>query len=130
MDCVNLLCILFCAFGTIYAIGEYVIVEDITSDNFESQLNDDFPETLELNVKRGLTSNVKLTLIENKRLNHNAPMYEVKSVNGQHLLKQLNISPLKETKFYQDKEKAGSFMVSCQRRSNGACVLRVVSKIV
>ncbi|XP_052224657.1 A disintegrin and metalloproteinase with thrombospondin motifs adt-2-like [Dreissena polymorpha] len=73
-----------------------------------------------------MKSNVKLTLSKNKRLNHNAPMYEVKSVNGKHLLKELNTSPLQETKFYQDREKAGSFMVSCQRRSNGACVRRVI----
>ncbi|KAH3817900.1 hypothetical protein DPMN_119456 [Dreissena polymorpha] len=77
------------------AIDEYVLVEDIPSDTFERQLDDDLPGRLELNVKRGVTSNVKLTLSENKRLNQYAPMYEVKSVNGQNVLRKLNTSPLK-----------------------------------
>ncbi|KAH3821880.1 hypothetical protein DPMN_123648 [Dreissena polymorpha] len=129
MDGVDLLCIFFCTFGTIHAIDEYVLVEDITSDAFERQRYDDLPVTLELNVKRSVSSNVKLTLSENKRLNYNAPMYEVKSFNGQQFLKKLKTATLKDTKFYHDKENAGSFVVSCQRRSDGACVRRLTGSL-
>ncbi|KAH3783755.1 hypothetical protein DPMN_161699 [Dreissena polymorpha] len=57
-------------------------------------------------------------------------MYEVKSVNGQNLLKKLNTSPLQETKFYQDKNKVGSFMVSCKRFNKGTCVRSVTGSLI
>jgi len=54
---------------------ELVTVEDLTVLGYQRGLGRTLPETLQFNVKRGKRHHVTLTLVENKRLNADAPLY-------------------------------------------------------
>ena len=54
---------------------ELVTVEDLTDLGYQRGLGRTLPETLQFNVKRGKRHHVTLTLVENKPLNADAPLY-------------------------------------------------------
>ncbi|KAH3712678.1 hypothetical protein DPMN_072431 [Dreissena polymorpha] len=92
-------------------LNQAVWLEDITQNAKTRNLDLGLPETLQVKLRRTGQQDLILKLVENKRLNQNAPVYEVHTENGQNKL---------DVKFYHDKENGGSFMVECAKRSKGA----------
>ncbi|KAH3713032.1 hypothetical protein DPMN_072796 [Dreissena polymorpha] len=68
MDCMELLCIMFCTFGTIHALNQAVWLEDITQNAKTRNLDLGLPETLQFKLRRTGQQDLILKLWENKRL--------------------------------------------------------------
>ncbi|XP_052267678.1 uncharacterized protein LOC127869275 isoform X2 [Dreissena polymorpha] len=107
--------------GWVQALNQAVWLEDITQNAKTRNLDLGLPETLQFKLKGIGKQDLTLNLVENKRLNQNAPVYEVHTENGQNKLVKKETAPITDVKFYHDKENGGSFMVECSKRSKGAC---------
>ncbi|XP_052249706.1 A disintegrin and metalloproteinase with thrombospondin motifs adt-2-like [Dreissena polymorpha] len=105
----------------ISALNHAVWLEDITQNARTRNLDLGLSETLQFKLKRSGHQDLTLNLVENKRLNQNAPVYEVHTENGQNKLVKKETAPIVDVKFYHDKVNGGSFMVECSKRSKGAC---------
>ncbi|KAH3777758.1 hypothetical protein DPMN_179206 [Dreissena polymorpha] len=109
------------AMGFTQALNQAVWLEDITRSAKTRNLDLGLPETLQFKMKRRGEQDLTLNLVENKRLNQNAPVYEVHTKHGQNKLVKKETAPITDVKFYHDHENGGSFMVECSKRSKGAC---------
>ncbi|KAH3694296.1 hypothetical protein DPMN_081736 [Dreissena polymorpha] len=107
--------------GSVQALNQAVWLEDITQNAKTRNLDLGLPETLQFKLKRSGQQDLTLNLVENTRLNQNAPVYEVHTENDQNKLVKKETAPITDVKFYHDKENGGSFMVECSKRSKGAC---------
>ncbi|KAH3796737.1 hypothetical protein DPMN_150307 [Dreissena polymorpha] len=103
------------------AINQAVWLEDITQNAKTRNLDLGLPESLQFKLKRRGHQDLTLNLVENKRLNQNAQVYEVQTKNHQNKLVKKETSPIVDVKFYHDKKNGGSFMVECSKRLKGAC---------
>ncbi|KAH3877469.1 hypothetical protein DPMN_001336, partial [Dreissena polymorpha] len=113
--------VIFLTAGWAQAINQAVWLEDITLNPKTRNLDLGLPESLQFKLKRSGHQDLTLNLVENKRLNQNAPVYEVHTENHQNKLVKKETSPITDVKFYHDKENGGSFMVECSKRLKGAC---------
>ncbi|KAH3869798.1 hypothetical protein DPMN_032969, partial [Dreissena polymorpha] len=111
-------------------LNQAVWLEDITQNAKTRNLDLGLPETLQFMLKRSGQQDLTLNLVENKRLNQNAPVYEVHTENSQNKLVKKETAPITDVKFYLDKENGGSFMVECTKRSKGACRRTLTGSLV
>lgn len=81
-------------------IQEHVTIEDLNNDVDRRNLDFGLPETLDFNIKRSWHSDIKLRLTENKRLNANAPLYEVEMHGGKQKLVAKKTSSIHVSSFW------------------------------
>ncbi|KAH3713929.1 hypothetical protein DPMN_073732 [Dreissena polymorpha] len=98
-----------------------VWLKEISRNANTRNLDLGLPETLQFKLERSGQQDLTLNLMENRRLNQNAPVYEVHTQNGQNKLVKKETAPITDVKFYHDHKNGGSFMVECSKRSSGAC---------
>lgn len=116
--------------GVVFAevSGELVVLHDLNSDHTRRNLDGGLAPLLEFNLRRR-SEDIKLTLKENKRLNPNAPVYEIKKDdNGMKTLikkEHLHI----EERFYHDKANDGAFVVRCELSAHGPCRRKVTGSL-
>ncbi|XP_045181277.2 A disintegrin and metalloproteinase with thrombospondin motifs 16-like [Mercenaria mercenaria] len=110
--------------SVVSAVPEQVWLRDLNSDlerrNLESA---GLPSTLRFELFRGNNDpGLELNLEENRRLNANAPVFDVEPTsNGKQRLVRKESATIKTTKFYQDKKNGGAFQVTCENQPGGAC---------
>ncbi|XP_053383883.1 uncharacterized protein LOC123535799 isoform X2 [Mercenaria mercenaria] len=108
---------------------EIVLLEDINGDHDKRNLNMGLPETLEFNLKRGTSPDMKIQLQENRHLNPNAPVYTTDVEGGKHQPFKLNVKPIVGFKYYMDKKTGAAVQVSCKTQADGPC-RRMIEGIV
>ncbi|WAR03370.1 MIG17-like protein [Mya arenaria] len=122
--------ILLCGIGESF-LDDSVVVVDLNYDPLMRQLGGgQLPGSLTFRLERPGQENVHLNLVENRRLNQDAPMLEVKrQQDGTDKLVQRQCRKIEDAKFYQDKTNKASLMVSCVGRGYGPCKRQLTGSI-
>ncbi|XP_052249846.1 A disintegrin and metalloproteinase with thrombospondin motifs 7-like [Dreissena polymorpha] len=108
------------------SFNQAVWLEDISRNAKTRNLDLGLPETLQIELKRSGHQDLTLNIVENKRLNQNAPVYEVHTQNGQNKLVKKDTAPIT---FYHDHANGGSFMVECSKRFRGECLRTLTGSV-